>query len=51
MTETLVSTSWVSDNIDNPDIKTIDATWHMPDQNRNAIKEHAECHIKDAAFF
>ena len=32
----LVSTNWLIDNLNN--VKIIDSSWHLPNQNRNAIK-------------
>ena len=36
----LKSTSWLSENIGK--VKILDATWHMPNSNRNALKEFQE---------
>ena len=51
MINPLVSTTSVLDNIDNPKIKIIDASWHMPDSGRSAVSEYEEQHIKNAVFF
>ena len=45
---TLVSTSWLSDNLNN--VKIIDASWHLV-KNRNAIEEYDKEHIENAIFF
>ena len=45
---TLVSTDWLSKNIDN--VKIIDASWHLV-KNRNAIEEYNREHIENAIFF
>ena len=45
---TLVSTSWLSENINN--VKIIDASWHLV-KNRNAIEEYNKEHIENAIFF
>ena len=45
---TLVSTDWLSDNLNK--VKIIDASWHLV-KNRNAIEEYNKEHIKNAIFF
>ena len=45
----LVSTEWLEKNIDK--VKIIDASWHMPNVNRNAYEEYKKDHIKNALFF
>lgn len=51
MIDSLVTTAWLLDNIDNPKIKIIDASWFMPDSGRSAISEYEGQHIKNAVFF
>ena len=45
----LKSTSWLEENINK--VKILDATWHMPNSNRNAFKEYEQNHIKKFNFF
>ena len=45
----LKSTSWLEENIKK--VKILDATWHMPNSNRNAFKEYEQSHIKSSIFF
>ena len=33
----LVNTDWLFDNLNN--VKILDSSWHLPNQNRNAHKE------------
>tara|TARA_R110002096_G_scaffold435770_1_gene662545 strand:- start:18477 stop:19388 length:912 start_codon:yes stop_codon:yes gene_type:complete len=47
----LVSTDWLSRKLNNPNVKIIDASWHMPAANRNAVKEYKHAHIPSAVFF
>ncbi|MCJ8325256.1 MAG: 3-mercaptopyruvate sulfurtransferase [Rhizobiales bacterium] len=47
----LVETKWLSENLDSPNIKIIDATWHMPNMAKNAARDYAEAHILNALFF
>ena len=45
----LVSTNWVEKNIKN--LKIIDCSWHMPNEERDGHKEYLESHIENAIFF
>ena len=45
----LKSTNWLEENISK--VKILDATWHMPNSNRNAFKEYEQNHIKSSIFF
>ncbi len=45
----LVSTSWLAENLDN--VRILDATWHMPNTERNALEEFKNSHIKKSIFF
>ena len=44
---TLVSTSWLSENLNK--VKIIDASWHLV-KNRKAIEEYNKEHIENAIF-
>ena len=43
----LVNTDWLLENLDN--VKIIDSSWHLPNQNRNAQKEYSNEHIRKKA--
>ena len=45
----LKSTNWLSENIGK--VKILDASWHMPNSNRNALEEFNENHIESSIFF
>ena len=45
----LVSTYWLAKN--QKKVKIIDATWHMPNLNRDSYQEYKNEHIKNAIFF
>ena len=45
----LVSTEWLQKNIDN--VRILDASWHMPNSNRNAEEEFTKEHTKNSLFF
>ncbi|MBI1211171.1 MAG: 3-mercaptopyruvate sulfurtransferase [Alphaproteobacteria bacterium] len=50
-TAPLVSTQWLEDHLSSPDIRIVDASWHLPTANRNAKREYREAHIPGAVFF
>ncbi len=50
-TPPLVSTEWLAEHLSAPDIRIVDATWHMPGDERNARNEYKEAHIPGATFF
>lgn len=43
--------SWLKKNLLKKNIKIIDASWYLPNVNRNAYKEYLNGHIKNALFF
>ena len=45
----LVTTEWLEKNIDQ--VKVLDATWCLPNSNRNAEEEFNLHHIKNSIFF
>ena len=47
----LVSTAWLAERLDAPDVRVIDATWLMPGSDRDARADHAAAHIPGAVFF
>ena len=47
----LVSTSWLAQHLDAPDIRVVDATWYLPNVARDARAEYEAAHIPDAVFF
>ncbi len=48
---TLVSTNWLADHLKDPDLRIIDASWHMPGSGRDARAEYNAAHIPGARFF
>jgi thiosulfate/3-mercaptopyruvate sulfurtransferase len=48
---TLVSTDWLAAHLNDPDLRILDASWHMPDSGRNAQAEYQATHIPGARFF
>ncbi len=52
MTSTpLVSTSWLTDRLDDPAVVILDATWFMPGDPRDAADAYGAAHIPGAQFF
>ena len=49
--KTLVSTQWLADHLDDPDLRVIDASWHMAASGRDARAEYEAAHIPGARFF
>lgn len=47
----LVSTAWLAERLDAPDLKIVDASWYLPGENRDAKAEFALAHIPGAVFF
>lgn len=41
----LVSTQWLEDHLDAPDVRILDATYFLPEDNRDARAEYEESHI------
>jgi thiosulfate/3-mercaptopyruvate sulfurtransferase len=46
-----VSTAWLAENLNAPDVAVIDATFFLPDENRDAREEYLDAHIPGAVFF
>jgi len=50
-TDALVSTEWLAEHLDAPDIRIVDATYYLPDEGENARRRFEEAHIPGAVFF
>lgn len=48
--KTLVSTDWLAAHLTDPDLRIIDASWHM-DPNRDARAEYEDAHLPGARYF
>lgn len=46
-----VTTQWLADHLDDPQIQVIDASWHMPNSGRNGYAEYVAGHIPGAIYF
>ncbi len=49
--KTLVSTEWLAAHLKDPDLRVLDASWYLPDMNRDGRAEYDERHIPGARFF
>lgn len=49
--EALVSTAWLADHLQAPDVRIVDASYFLPGVPRNAKAEYRDCHIPGAVFF
>lgn len=49
--KTLVSTTWLAQHLNDPDLRVIDASFYLPDMKRDAKSEYAASHIPGARFF
>ena len=49
--KTLVSTEWLAAHLNDPDLRILDASWHMPASGRDARAEYDAAHIPGARFF
>lgn len=47
----LVSTQWLADRLDAPDVVVVDASWYLPAEQRDPHAEYLERHIPGAVFF
>ena len=47
----VVSTDWLLNNLNNPRLKVIDASWHLPDTKRNGAVEYDCHHIPGSIFW
>ena len=51
MTQETVSTQWVSEHLQSPDISVLDCSWHMPASKRVGYAEFLQVRIPGAQFF
>ena len=49
--DALVSTEWLAEHLNAPDVRIIDASHHLPTAGRNAKAEYRELHIPGAIFW
>lgn len=49
--EALVSTAWLAERLNAPDIRIVDGSWYLAQQKRDPKAEYAAAHIPGAVFF
>jgi thiosulfate/3-mercaptopyruvate sulfurtransferase len=49
--DALVSTEWLADHLDAPDVRIVDASFYLPAQKRDPKAEFANQHIPGAVYF
>ncbi len=47
----LISTEWLAEHLDAPDVRVVDGSWHLPQEGRDARTEYKSAHIPGAVFF
>lgn len=47
----LVTTQWLAEHINAPDVVVMDASWHLPTEDRDGKAEYLEDHIPGALYF
>ena len=47
----LVSTEWLAEHLTAPDVRVADASWYLPQGERDAKAEYCAAHIPGAVFF
>ncbi|WP_122075669.1 3-mercaptopyruvate sulfurtransferase [Pseudophaeobacter sp. EL27] len=49
--KTLVSTEWLAAHLKDPDLRVLDGSWYLPQEERDAKAEYEAGHIPNARFF
>ncbi|WP_119418978.1 3-mercaptopyruvate sulfurtransferase [Desertibaculum subflavum] len=49
--DALVTTAWLAERLNAPDVRIVDASWYMPAQKRDPRAEYNAEHIPGAVFF
>jgi thiosulfate/3-mercaptopyruvate sulfurtransferase len=47
----LISTAWLAEHLDDPSLRVLDASWYLPDHNRDQSQEYLSAHIPGAQRF
>jgi thiosulfate/3-mercaptopyruvate sulfurtransferase len=51
LSDPLVSTAWLAEHLDAPDVRVVDASWHMPAASAIRARTIPRGHIPGAVFF
>jgi thiosulfate/3-mercaptopyruvate sulfurtransferase len=49
--DALVSTAWLAEHLNSPDVRVVDGSWYLPTEGRDPRGEYDERHIPGAVFF
>lgn len=49
--DALVDTAWLAQRLDEPSVRILDCSWHLPPTGRNGKAEYASAHIPGAGYF
>ncbi len=49
--DSLVSTAWLADHMNAPDVRVVDASWFMPAANRDPLAEFEDQHIPGSVYY
>ena len=49
--DALVSTEWLAEHLNSPDVRVVDGSWYLPTEERDPKTEYGEQHIPGAVFF
>lgn len=49
--DALVSTDWLESHLADPELRIVDASWHMPATGRSGRADYLDAHIPGAVFF
>ena len=47
----LVSTEWLAEHLEAPDVRVVDGSWHLPTEERDPKADYGAQHIPGAVFF
>jgi thiosulfate/3-mercaptopyruvate sulfurtransferase len=49
--DAVVTTEWLAKHLDDPDLRVVDGSWHMPQAKRDPAREFQDAHLPGAVFF
>ena len=49
--DAFVGTVWLADHLADPQVRVLDASWHLPGSDRAGLAEYLEAHVPGAGFF
>lgn len=47
----LITTEWLAERLNNPDLVVVDGSWYLPAMQRDGFKEYQAAHIPGAVYF